>query len=554
MRKQELTFDQLGLKKEVLEQIKELGYENPTQIQEDSIPHVLERRDFLGQAQTGTGKTAAFALPILSNLKDAKCKKYSPDVLVLAPTRELAIQVAESFKGFAKKLSNIKVTAIYGGQDYKGQIRDLQLGVNIVVGTTGRVMDHMKNGKLFLENLKCLVLDEADEMLRMGFIDDVKTILSETPDSCQRLLFSATMPRDIQHIVNSYLRDPVKVQIKSTTNTAATIRQRYILVRGLKKMDVLDRILSVEKTDGVIIFVKTKADTVTVASSLKELGYNSASMSGDMSQQQRELILNYLKSGKVKILIATDVVARGLDVDCISHVINYELPTDHEAYVHRIGRTGRAGREGDAISLVLSRELRQLNSIERTIKVNIEEMEIPTGDAITTKRVNDFKRKILEVIGRNENLEKYYKICESILEENENLNEKKIIESLIFLSQKDKPLFVDDLLIKFDKYDRNESFENNRRSSRNDRFDRNRRQSDDFEKFKINIGENDGIEKRNIFGAIVNQGGINPKSIGQIRLYDNYSIIKISGQVSNKDFDNINKVKIMGKNINVERA
>ena len=406
MRKQELTFDQLGLKKEVLEQIKELGYENPTQIQEDSIPHVLERRDFLGQAQTGTGKTAAFALPILSNLKDAKCKKYSPDVLVLAPTRELAIQVAESFKGFAKKLSNIKVTAIYGGQDYKGQIRDLQLGVNIVVGTTGRVMDHMKNGKLFLENLKCLVLDEADEMLRMGFIDDVKTILSETPDSCQRLLFSATMPRDIQHIVNSYLRDPVKVQIKSTTNTAATIRQRYILVRGLKKMDVLDRILSVEKTDGVIIFVKTKADTVTVASSLKELGYNSASMSGDMSQQQRELILNYLKSGKVKILIATDVVARGLDVDCISHVINYELPTDHEAYVHRIGRTGRAGREGDAISLVLSRELRQLNSIERTIKVNIEEMEIPTGDAITTKRVNDFKRKILEVIGRNENLEK----------------------------------------------------------------------------------------------------------------------------------------------------
>jgi ATP-dependent RNA helicase DeaD len=550
------SFEDLGLNEKILNQIKKLGYENPTEIQYEAIPFILEGKDILGQAQTGTGKTAAFALPILSKLEEngSIAKKNCPDVLVLAPTRELAIQVAESFESFSQQLKGISVISIYGGQDYTKQIRGLKYGVNIVVGTTGRVMDHMERGTLDLSNLKYLVLDEADEMLRMGFIDDVKFILSHTNDNCQRILFSATMPSDIMHIVNSYLRNPAKIQIRSKTNTASSINQKYLIVRGLKKIEALDRILSCEKTDGIIIFVKTKSETVEISSMLKDFGYNCGSMSGDMSQSQRELIIDYLKSGKIKILVATDVVARGLDVDCISHVINWELPTDHEAYIHRIGRTGRAGRSGEAISLIYPKELRLLKSIEKTIKAQIEEIELPSSNIITNRRISDLEEKIEKII-ENEDLSKFSEILDKFIKE-KNLDINEISKALLFLAQKEKPFFVKDITInnREDRpfYDFESGKKNRFENNFENKFSK-RNFKDDMINYKINLGENNEIENKHIFGAFANEGNLSKEMIGQIKIYKNHSFIKLSKNLSNSEIEKLKKIRIMGNKIILEK-
>ena len=398
MKEQQLLpqdFRSLQLAEPIMRALEEVGYENPTPIQAQTIPLILEGRDVLGQAQTGTGKTAAFALPILSNID---IELAEPQALILAPTRELAIQVAEAFQRYAEYLKGFHVIPIYGGQDYGIQLRMLKRGVHVVVGTPGRVMDHMRRGSLNLSSLKCLVLDEADEMLRMGFIDDVEWILDQTPKGRQVALFSATMPSVIRRIAQKYLNKPAEVTIQSKTTTVDTIRQRYWIVGGSHKIDILTRILEVEPFDGMLIFVRTKTMTLELAEKLQARGYGAAALNGDMAQNQRERTVEQLKNGALSIVIATDVAARGLDVERISHVINYDIPSDTESYVHRIGRTGRAGRAGDAILFVSPREKNMLSSIERATHSRIELMELPSTEVINNKRVAKFNQKITDTI------------------------------------------------------------------------------------------------------------------------------------------------------------
>jgi len=386
-----ITFRDLALSEPVLAALEAVGYESPSPIQAATIPHLLEGCDVLGQAQTGTGKTAAFALPVLSKI-DLHARAVQ--VLVLAPTRELAIQVAEAFQKYAAKLPGFHVLPIYGGQSYGPQLSALKRGVHVVVGTPGRVLDHMKRGTLDLSELKCLVLDEADEMLRMGFIEDVEYVLKETPPERQVALFSATMPSQIRRIAQTYLREPAEVTIKSKTSTATNIRQRYWLVSGVNKLDALTRILEAETFDGMLIFARTKAATQELADKLEARGYSAAALNGDMEQRAREHTVNRLKDGRLDIVVATDVAARGLDVERISHVFNYDIPTDTESYVHRIGRTGRAGRSGEAILFVAPRERHMLKLIERATRQPITPMELPSVDAVNVHRVERFKQKI----------------------------------------------------------------------------------------------------------------------------------------------------------------
>jgi ATP-dependent RNA helicase DeaD len=388
------SFAELALSEPLQKALADVGYETPSAIQAATIPALIEGRDVLGQAQTGTGKTAAFALPILAQLQ-ASSKK--PQVLVLAPTRELAIQVAEAFQKYARYLKDFHVVPIYGGADYRGQLRQLQRGVQVVVGTPGRVMDHMRRGSLDLSALRTLVLDEADEMLRMGFIDDVEWILEQTPDDRQIALFSATMPTAIARIAKQHLNNPVHVAIEVQTMTNKSIRQRVWMMAGVHKLDALTRILEVEDFDGVIVFVRTRIATAEIAEKLAARGYSAAALNGDIPQKQREATIDNLKRGTIDILVATDVAARGLDVERISHVINYDIPYDVEAYVHRIGRTGRAGREGDAILFAANRERRLLRAIEKATGT-IEKMELPSVEQVTDKRIGKFKQRITETL------------------------------------------------------------------------------------------------------------------------------------------------------------
>src|SRR6201993_165495 len=389
------SFSELKLARPVLQALAEVGYESPSPIQAATIPRLLEGRDVLGQAQTGTGKTAAFALPILSRID---LGRKSPQALVLAPTRELAIQVAEAFQRYAKYLPGFHVLPIYGGQSYTPQLSALKRGVHVVVGTPGRVMDHMERGTLKLDGILTLVLDEADEMLRMGFIDDVETILQKTPPERQVALFSATMPSQIRRIAQTHLKDPAEVTIRSKTSTATNIRQRYWLVSGTNKLDALTRILEAESFDGMIIFARTKAGTMELAERLEARGYAVSAMNGDMEQKARELTVARLQDARLDIVVATDVAARGLDVERISHVVNYDIPTDTESYVHRIGRTGRAGRNGDAILFIAPRERHLLRAIERATRQPITPMELPSVDAVNDQRIARFKQKIGEAL------------------------------------------------------------------------------------------------------------------------------------------------------------
>ncbi len=392
-------FSDLALPEEVQRAVQAVGYETPTPIQQSTIPPLIEGRDLLGHAPTGTGKTAAFALPILTRM-DLNAKGVQ--ALVLAPTRELAIQVAEAFSKYASQMKNLRVLPIYGGQDYTGQIRQLNRGVNVVVGTPGRIMDHMRRGTLKLDNLQTLVLDEADEMLRMGFIDDVEWILEQTPATRQMALFSATMPSVIKRIASRHLKSPVEITIEGRLTTASTIRQRFWMVSGLHKLDALTRILEAETFDAMLVFVRTRNATVELAEKLSARGFAASAMNGDMPQKQREQMVDKLKRGRLDILIATDVVARGLDVKRISHVINYDIPYDTEAYVHRIGRTGRAGRSGDAILFVTQRERHLLGAIEKATRQKIEALQLPTVEMVNNKRIADFKQHIADTLATGE--------------------------------------------------------------------------------------------------------------------------------------------------------
>ncbi|MGB1140586.1 MAG: DEAD/DEAH box helicase, partial [Halioglobus sp.] len=428
-------FSDLPLPAFLQKALEEVGYETPSPIQASTIPLLLANHDVVGQAQTGTGKTAAFALPILARLE---VKSGPPQVLVLTPTRELAIQVAEAFQTYARHLDGFHVLPVYGGSDYRGQLRQLKRGVQVVVGTPGRVMDHMRRGTLDLSSLTTLVLDEADEMLRMGFIEDVEWILEQTPPERQVALFSATMPEQIRRIATGHLNEPQEVTIEVATVTNASIRQRVWMMAGVHKLDALTRILEVEDFDGVIIFVRTRLATVELADKLAARGYESAALNGDIPQKQREATVNKLKSGKLDILVATDVAARGLDVERISHVINYDIPYDVEAYVHRIGRTGRAGRQGDAILFAANRERRLLRAIEKATGQHIEKMELPSAEQVTDKRTAKFKARITETLASRD-LDIYRRLIEQYQAE-EGVPVVEIAAALADLAQGNIPL------------------------------------------------------------------------------------------------------------------
>ncbi len=545
------TFEQLGLNASLLKALEDIGYETPSPIQAQAIPVMLEGRDILGQAQTGTGKTAAFALPLLQMVD---VKQTTPQVLVLAPTRELAIQVAEAFQSYAHFLKGFHVLPVYGGQGYEQQIRALKRGVHVIVGTPGRVMDHMRKGTLKLDGLKHLVLDEADEMLRMGFIDDVEWVLEQTPKNRQIALFSATMPREIARVANTYLQNPAHVKIEATTTTNLAIRQRYWAVGGISKIDALTRILEAETFDGVIIFVRTKTATIELAEKLEARGHSCAALNGDISQNIRERTIERLKNGKIDILIATDVAARGLDVDRISLVINYDIPYDAEAYVHRIGRTGRAGRTGDAILFVARREMRMLRTIELNTGKDIEPMKLPSVTDINEQRVSRFKQQILDTIA-GEELDVYSKILEQLQAESE-ADGLVIAAALAKMLHGEQPLFLEDRPMREESFSRDEGRpsrgERSERPSRGERSDRGERadrgdRADRGERsarreprsrdenvaevpmqtYRLEVGRDDGVKPGNIVGAIANEANISSQHIHNIRINDDYTTVEL---------------------------
>jgi len=549
----EIKFSDLGLSAPILKTLEEIGYETPSPIQEQAIPVLLKGGDILGMAQTGTGKTAAFALPILSNID---LKQKDPQVLVLAPTRELAIQVAEAFQTFSRGVKGLHVLPIYGGSEYGTQIRALKRGVHVVVGTPGRVMDHIKKGTLKMDSLKAMVLDEADEMLRMGFIDDVEWILKHTPDTRQIALFSATMPKEVHRIANTYLQDPTEVIIKQKTATASTIEQKYWLVSGLHKLDALTRILEAETFDGIIIFVRTKTATVELAEKLEARGYAAAALNGDVAQNQRERTVDQLKKGKLDILIATDVVARGLDVERISHVINYDIPYDNESYVHRIGRTGRAGRSGTAILFVAPRERRLLRSIEASTKKKITQMELPTAQEINDSRVTRFKDKIIDA-AQGKDLDFYQKMVESIESDN-NIPAIEIAAGLAKLLQGDVPFFLDEKPIKHKEFkERDGGRDRNPRRAkgeRGERGNRNRRQTPPNEgmaRFRIEVGRQHGVKPGNIIGCIANEAGLDGEFIQKLTIEDSYSMVDLPSDMPKKLFNELKGAWVCGQQLKI---
>ncbi|TCD47069.1 DEAD/DEAH box helicase [Chlorobium sp. N1] len=541
------SFTDLALGEPIMRALADVGYETPSPIQARTIPLLLEGRDVLGQAQTGTGKTAAFALPALSRID---LSLTEPQVLVLAPTRELAIQVAEAFHKYAEYLKGFHVLPIYGGQDYGGQLRMLKRGVHVVVGTPGRVMDHMRRGSLNLDSLKYLVLDEADEMLRMGFIDDVEWILGETPAGRQVALFSATMPAPIRRIAQKYLNTPAEVTIQGKAQTVETIRQRYWIVGGSHKLDILTRILEVEPFEGMIIFVRTKTMTLELAEKLQARGYAAAALNGDMVQQQRERAVDQLKDGTLNIVIATDVAARGLDVERISHVINYDVPYDTESYVHRIGRTGRAGRSGEAILFVSPREKNMLYAIEKATRKRIELMELPSTEIINDKRIEKFKQRISDTIAA-EDLAFFTGLIEQYCREHD-VPELEAAAALASMVQGDTPLlFSAKPERQARRPERERSFDEappRRKARQNDLYG-----DEPRELYRIEVGGADGVQPGNILGAIINEIGLDPEAIGRISISDTFSTVELPAGMPNDVYQELRKVRVCGKQLRVSK-
>ncbi len=595
-----IPFSKLGLADALLATLTEVGYETPSPIQAATIPPLLGGRDVLGQAQTGTGKTAAFALPILSRLDLSKTK---PQALVLAPTRELAIQVAEAFQRYAAKLPGFHVLPIYGGQAYGPQLSGLKRGVHVIVGTPGRVIDHLERGSLDLSQLTTLVLDEADEMLRMGFIDDVEAVLKKTPPKRQVALFSATMPAPIRRIAQTYLRDPVEIAIKSKTTTATNIRQRYWYVSGMQKLDALTRILEAEPFEAMLVFMRTKQATEEIAQKLQARGFAASAINGDMVQAQRERTIQQLKDGQLDILVATDVAARGLDVERITHVLNFDIPTDTEAYVHRIGRTGRAGRNGDAILFVAPREKRMLQAIERATRQPITEMQLPSVEAVNDQRITKFKQRIADTLAGGD-LGPFRELIEQY-EQERNVPAVEIAAALARLVQGKEPLLLKPPP-RFERaadnaYGRDvrppipardvRPFEKPARTEHTARKSapavagdthttprplrdharpapaefveraetrpprpRARAPEQGFETYRVEVGKTHGVQPGNIVGAVANEAGIDSKHIGRIDIRDDHSLIDLPEGMPSEIFKHLKKVWVSGQQLRITRG
>lgn len=554
------TFAELGISEPTLRVISELGYEQPSPIQAESIPALLTGSDLIGQAQTGTGKTAAFALPLLSKI-DAK--KRAPQLLILTPTRELAIQVAEACQKYAKYIKGLTVLPIYGGQSYSIQLKQLNRGAQVVVGTPGRVMDHMRRKTLCLDNLNTIVLDEADEMLRMGFIDDVKWVLEQAPQERQIALFSATMPREVKKVADNHLHDPVHIKIAGKAVTAPNIEQSYWIVRGTHKLDAITRILENEETAGVIVFVRTKNATVELADKLSARGFRSEALNGDIPQANREKVVARLRSAKLDILVATDVVARGLDVERISHVINYDVPHDTESYIHRIGRTGRAGRSGKAIIFVAPREKRMLYAIERATKQKIEAMDLPSVDDINQSRVARFKARVVEAIS-SENLDLFSQIIAELQAE-EEVSSEQIAAASAYLAQGGNSLLLDQQSNKFEL-----SSERQRGPDRKSDRERKPRHEakpapafkpvplkdfSDLEmgRFILYVGHRHRVKPGSIVGCIANEAELESKYIGEIEIREEYSTVDLPADMPKDILAILKRARVCNRPLRMER-
>ena len=546
----EISFIDLGLTEEILNALNDLGFTKPSPIQSECIPLLLSGEDVLGMAQTGSGKTAAFSIPFLMKVDPAL---KAPQVLVLAPTRELAIQVAEACTDYAKYMKGVKVVALYGGQRYDVQLRALKQGPQIVVGTPGRLLDHLNRKTLDLSNLQGLVLDEADEMLRMGFIDDVESIMAAIPDDHQTALFSATMPAPIRRITKRFMHHPQEVQIKSTNQTAPDIDQSYWLVRGVRKNEALIRFLEAEDFDAAIIFVRTKSATLEVADVLEQHGYNSAALNGDMTQQLREQTLDRLRNGRLDILIATDVAARGLDVERISLVINYDITLDSESYVHRIGRTGRAGRAGRAVLFVDSRERRLLRNIEQTIKKSIPEVQLPNKELLEQRRLAKFSQRVAQEIEAAD-LDNYREILPKLLQSDQT-DMETLAAALLKLAQGERPLILPpDPEFKPSRTER-DRYERSERRLKGDKREtpkrRERRDVGEMDLYRIEVGKENGVDVRNIVGAIANEGNISSRYIGNIKLYEKYSTVELPKDMPNDLLRHFETVRVMNIPMNM---
>ena len=561
-----IEFATLGLPEPLLAALSEVGYETPSPIQAQAIPVLLQGHDLLGQAQTGTGKTAAFALPLLARIDPAASH---PQLLVLAPTRELALQVAEAMQTYARFLPGFHVLPVYGGQGMGTQLNQLRRGVQVVVGTPGRVMDHIRRGTLDVSRLQSLVLDEADEMLRMGFIDDVEWILEHTPGDRQIALFSATMPAEVRRVAERHLRDPRLVHIAARTTTAENIRQRYWSVGGLHKLDALTRILENETFDGVIIFVRTKTQTAELAEKLSARGFAAEALNGDVPQQQRERTVERLRDGKLDILVATDVVARGLDVKRVSHVINYDIPYDTESYVHRIGRTGRAGAAGDAILFVAPRERRMLRTIERATGQRIEPMDLPSVQDINSKRTERFKARIRETIAEAD-LALYYRLV-SELEQEDEFDGLQIAAALAHMAQGGQPMLLEASAPGAAQARAGETDTGRERSRERERkpsYEKPPRPAKTFERearplpgepelamerYRVAVGYRHGVKPGNIVGAIANEAGLESRYIGQIEIHDDFSTVDLPSGMPDETLRILRNTWVCQQKLGLER-
>ena len=557
--KPENGFEKLGLPDEVIEAVKRVGFEQPSPIQAQTIPLLMDGRDVVGLAQTGTGKTAAFALPVLSQIDPEK--RY-PQALVLAPTRELALQVSDSFQSFADHIGGVSILPIYGGQAYGIQLSGLRRGAQVIVGTPGRVIDHLEKGSLDISNLSFLVLDEADEMLNMGFQEDVERILEDTPDTKQVALFSATMPNAIRRISRDYLNNPEEVTVKSETRTNTNITQRYLFTAHRNKLDAITRILEVTEFEAMIVFVRTKNETEELAEKLRARGFSAAAINGDIAQQQRERTVDQLRDGRLDILVATDVAARGLDVERISHVLNYDIPNDTESYVHRIGRTGRAGRSGEAILFVTPRERRMLRSIERVTNATIEEMDLPTVDEVNESRKAKFMDSITESLEATD-----LQIFKTMVREYSAANNVPMDDIAAALAT--QALAGDEFLMKEpprdkrDRRDRDRFDRDDRRGRGRDRFDRDDRgdrgrgrrfdDSGNFDTYRLDVGKRQHVRPGAIVGALANEGGLNSKDFGRITIGGDFTLVELPKNLDQAVLDRLVDTRISGQLINIQR-
>ncbi|KTD14276.1 DEAD/DEAH box helicase [Legionella israelensis] len=558
MTQESLTFSSLNLSNELLKTLEEMKFHTPSAIQAKTIPPLLEGKDVIGLAQTGTGKTAAFALPILQGLSD---KIKNTQALILTPTRELAIQVADQIETLSRYQKNSTVAILCGGQDYRRQLKQLRDGAKVVVGTPGRILDHIERGSLQLGQLSTFVLDEADEMLRMGFIEDVETILAQLPEKKQMALFSATMPSRIRHIAQNYLNDPVSIEIQSKTATVKTIEQKFLFASGTQKSAALLRVLAVEDFQGVIVFVKTKSSTEEVAQVLQQQNYRAMAIHGDISQNQREYIITQFRQGTIDILVATDVAARGLDVDRITHVINFDIPFDCETYVHRIGRTGRAGRSGTAVLFVTPKETRMLNMIERHTRQRIEKMFIPDDRQIKTARKKKFMAKITERL-QHENIKDYLSLIEEYITVQPTTSAMHVAAALALLANQDEslqeelrlPQVSDPVKDKPRKHKADRSYSEDKPSRSTRRSNRERSSGDpqqDQDLFRIDIGRVHGVKPGNIVGAIANEAGLLGRQISGLKIHADHSTVRLPKGLPKNIVKDLTKAWVCGRQLNL---